>query len=297
MKYKIFQNSDLFKHTAESKFKPNAVISIIIFFCLWGGSLGLGRLIVTPLIKLLPNTTILWTSFALSLRKVLICGFQIAAFFMWVKFVEKRKIVTMGFIYNHRAREYFGGVLLGFGAIIIIALSLMFLGIVKVELNNLVPPNFLIGSLFIAVLGWVVQSASEEIAIRGWLIPVLGVRYNPIIAVLLTGAVFGTIHLFNSGATVLSFANLTLSGFFFALYAINSGNIWGVCGLHFGWNFAQGNIFGLNISGEQSTDASLFISKISGIDLLTGGGFRYRKQFYHYNIFILRCFVYQYKFI
>jgi len=90
---------------------------------------------------------------------------------------------------------------------------------------------------------------------------------------LLTGVVFGIIHLFNSCATVLSFINLTLSGFFFALYAINTGNIWVVCGLHLGWNFAQGNIYGLSISGEQGTNNSLFISKILGTDILTGGNF------------------------
>lgn len=79
--------------------------------------------------------------------------------------------------------------------------------------------------------------------------------------------------MFNSGATVLSFVNLTLSGFFFALYAIIAGNIWGVCGLHFGWNYALSGIFGLNVSGEQSTDCSLFLSHNIGMDFFTGGDF------------------------
>ena len=175
-----------------------------------------------------------WISFALSLRKVLICGIQIIVFFAWVKFVERRKIVTMGFISNHRARAYLSGTLIGFFSIAIIVLVLMLFGAVEIDFNNLFSVNLLISSLFVAVFGWMIQSASEEIAIRGWLIPMLGVRYNPLVAVLFTGGVFGIIHLFNNGATVLSFINLTLSGFFFALYAINAGNIWGVCGLHFG---------------------------------------------------------------
>lgn len=233
----------------------------------------MGRFIVIPLIELLPNNTTLWVSFNLSLRKVLICGIQIIVFFAWVRFVEKRKIISMGFICNHKIKEYFGGVFLGFCSIGIIILVLMILGAIKVDFNNLLPIDVLISSLFIAVFGWMVQSASEEIAIRGWLIPILGIRYHPLTAVLLTGGAFGIIHLFNNGATVLSFINLTLSGFFFALYAINAGNIWGVCGLHMGWNFAQGNIFGLSISGEQSIDNSLFTSTISGTDLLTGGDF------------------------
>lgn len=267
-----FQNSDLFKNVGESKFRPGLILTILIFFCLWGGSIVLGRFLVTPLIEILPRGT-LWSAFALSLRRVLVCGIQIITFFAWVKFVEKRRIITMGLICKHKTRAYLGSVFLGFCAITTITLVLMLVGAIEVKVSNLLSIDFLIGSLLIAVFGWMVQSASEEIAVRGWLIPTLGIRYNPLIAVLLTGGVFGVIHLFNSGATVLSFINLTLSGFFFALYAINAGNIWGVCGWHMGWNFAQGNIYGLSVSGGQSIDNSLFSSKAIGTDFLTGGDF------------------------
>jgi len=267
------QDSDLFKNAEESKYRPNAILGIVIFFCLWGGSLVLGRFMVIPLIEVLPNGTTFWGSFALSLRKVLVCGIQIIAFFAWVMFVEKRKIITMGFICKHKARAYFGGVFLGFCSITIIIFGLVIFDAIEVNFNNLFPINLLLSSLCIALFGWVIQSASEEIAIRGWLIPTLGIQYNPLAAVLLTGGVFGVMHLLGSGATVLSFINLTLSGFFFALYAINAGNIWGVCGLHLGWNLAQGSIYGLSISGEQSTNNSLFITSITGTNLLTGGDF------------------------
>jgi membrane protease YdiL (CAAX protease family) len=268
-----FQDSGLFKNAEESKFRPNAIISLIVFFCLWYGSLLLGRFIVIPLIDLLPNSTIVWSTFSLSLRKIFVCGFQIAVFFAWVKVVEKRKISTLGFASKHKVMNYWGGVLLGVVSISAIVFVSMIFGIIEVGFNGLSPTSLLVSSLSIAVFGWVIQSASEEITIRGWLIPTLGVRHNPLVAVLLTGGVFGILHLLNSGATVLSFVNLTLSGFFFALFAINAGNIWGVCGLHFGWNYALSNIFGLSVSGEQGISNSMFISKLSGADLLTGGDF------------------------
>ena len=269
----LFQESTLFKRAGESKFKPNAILSIAVFFCLWGGSLLLGRFVVIPLINLFPSNTIVWISFSLSLRKILICSFQVAAFFAWVKLVEKRKIATMGFVSKNKAIGYCGGVLLGVCSISAIVFVSIIFGIIEIGFNSFSQSNLLVNSLLIAVFGWLIQSASEEIAIRGWLIPTLRTRYNPLVAVLLTGGVFGIIHLFKSGATALSFINLTLSGFFFALYAINAGNIWGVCGLHFGWNYALSNIFGLSVSGEQRLAASLFISKYSGADWLTGGDF------------------------
>lgn len=267
------QDSGLFKSAKRHKHKPNAILSIIIFFCLWGGSLIVGRLVISPMIELLPKDTPLWVSFGLTFQKILICGFQILVFFAWVKLVEKRKIATMGFICKHKAKAYWGGFLFGFASISIITFILAAFGAIEIEFNYLFPTDILFSSLCIAVFGWGIQSASEEIAIRGWLIPTLGIRYNPLAAVLLTGGVFGILHLLGNGATILSFINLTLSGFFFAMYAINAGNIWGVCGLHLSWNLAQGNIFGLNISGEQSVSSSLFISNNTGADLLTGGNF------------------------
>lgn len=267
------QDSDLFKNAKDHERKPNALSSIIIFFCLWGGSLVLGRFIILPIIDLLPNDTPFLIPFALSLRKILICGFQILAFFAWVRFVEKRRIATLGFICKHKAKAYWGGFLFGLGSIFAITLVLVVIGAIAIDYNNLFTTDILLSSLCIAVFGWGIQSASEEIAIRGWLIPTLGVRYNPLAAVLLTGGVFGILHLLGNGATILSFINLTLSGFFFAMYAISAGNIWGVCGLHLSWNLAQGNIFGLNISGEPSANNSLFITNNTGADLLTGGDF------------------------
>lgn len=95
---------------------------------------------------------------------------------------------------------------------------------------------------------------------------------SPLCAILLTGGAFGVIHLFNTGSTLISFINLTLSGIFFALYAIKMGNIWGACGLHMGWNFAQGNIYGVSISGEHSIN-TVFACERIGNDILTGGDF------------------------
>ena len=270
---KWFYDSSLFKEGKDRRPRPNAVVSIMRFFCLWGGALALGRFIVTVLIGSMPDSGPIWISFALSLRKILICGIQILVFFAWVRFVEKRRIVTMGFLCGHRAKAYWSGFLLGIGSVTVILSLLAVLGAVEIDLNHSFPLSVLAATLCVAALGWMVQSASEEIAIRGWLIPTLGLRYPPWAAVLLTGATFGAIHLLGNGATMLSFLNLTLSGFFFALYAISAGDIWGVCGLHFGWNLSLGHLYGAIISGEGSVDSSLLITSSKGADFLTGGAF------------------------
>lgn len=266
------KHDELFGDGADGKAAPKAITTIIIFFALWGGSLLAGRILAAPLLRQMPIDTPLEIAIASSLRKILICGLQITVFIGWVIFAENRHTATMGFGGRNRILAYVGSAILGIGAISLIVLSLVLAGAVELRLTDALAVKDLTIPVIVAMLGWMVQSASEEIAIRGWLIPVLGKRYGPLRAVLITGGVFGTIHLFNDGATFLSFFNLTLSGFFFALYVLHAGNIWGACGLHMGWNFAQGNLYGTFISGERSAN-TIFTCRSTGSDLLTGGAF------------------------
>lgn len=266
------KRSVLFDGVSESCWVPNAALAMIIFFMLWGGSLFVGRVIAKPLVSLVPDDTLLQVAFATSLRRILVCGLQIAVFFAWVRLIEKRSVSTMGLGGTYKARTYIRSVLLGIGAIVLVMLILWILGAVQISLSNNLSIKSTLLPTIIALLGWAVQSASEEIAIRGWLVPVIGVRHGPVWAIILTGGVFGAIHLLNAGATLLSFINLTLSGILFALYAINAGNIWGACGLHMGWNFAQSNVFGVHTSGEISEN-TVFTSHATGSDWLTGGDF------------------------
>jgi hypothetical protein len=67
--------------------------------------------------------------------------------------------------------------------------------------------------------------------------------------------------------------NLFLFGLFAALYSLAEEGIWGICGLHAVWNWVQGNIFGLEVSGLRPPGGSLLILEERGPDLITGGAF------------------------
>jgi len=51
-----------------------------------------------------------------------------------------------------------------------------------------------------------------------------------------------------------------------------SGTLWLPIGIHWAWNFTQGNIFGFEVSGNDA-GASFLKSTVSGPDWLTGGAF------------------------
>ena len=74
---------------------------------------------------------------------------------------------------------------------------------------------------------------------------------------LANSALFALLHAANVGISWLAFLNLLLFGLFASVYMVRRGNIWGICAIHTMWNFAQGNIFGLQVSGMNPT-ASIF---------------------------------------
>jgi len=260
---------EMFKTLEHSRFLPNVFVTLFIFFTLWAGSFMLGRFVSTHILKGIVDENL-----NLLLRRIVTCGFQISIFFTWVRFIEKRKIFTIGFRHNKKLHKFLTGFFIGITAITIITIILFLLGTIQIEMNKSIDMNMnTYMGITLIMLGWLVQSASEEIGIRGWLIPLLGAKYSVSVAIFITSIVFGILHLFAPNVTMLSFINLILSGLFFALYAISEDCLWGVWGCHFGWNFALGNIYAFSVSGFSSIGFTIFKVKAIGSNILTGGSF------------------------
>jgi hypothetical protein len=77
----------------------------------------------------------------------------------------------------------------------------------------------------------------------------------------------------NPGATLISDVAIVVEAGLLlgAAYALTR-NLWLVIGIHAGWNFTEGSVFGVSVSGQPVT-ASLVHSVLKGPDLLTGGAF------------------------
>lgn len=264
------KKNTLFTNAHSKKIKYNIGFIIIAYFCLWLIGLFLGRLIYNGLIVALADKINGVQNYIQVIRKIVVCGVQISVFFIWVRFVEKRPVRTMGFAARRPVLSYIAGMVAGFLAILLITVLLVLLKVVHIKgVNASYSPL-----LFVLIaLSWMVQSSAEEIAIRGWLIPSLGNKSTPFTSIIITSIVFGILHLFTSGVTVLSFINLILSGALFALIAIYYNNIWGVLGLHFMWNLTLGNIFGFPVSGFYGYGESILLTETTSASFLTGGAF------------------------
>lgn len=116
------------------------------------------------------------------------------------------------------------------------------------------------------ITGW-----NEELLTRGYHLQNLRDGLNLPWAVLLSSDAFGIAHIFNPNASWIAAANITLTGIFFAFAWWRTQSLWLPIGLHIGWNFTLGVVFGFPVSGIDTY--RLASPTITGPQVWTGGAF------------------------
>ncbi len=189
----------------------------------------------------------------------------LAAYLLLVYAVERRRPAELAWrkVVPHGALGFFGGALL-----ISAVVGVMWLfGSYQVTGFNDDPPwvrQLLIGGLGAAV--------AEEIITRGVLFRVGEEGLGTWGALLLSAAVFGGGHLFNQGATVWSAAAIAVeAGLLLGMLFHVTRSLPLCMGLHMGWNFTQGAVWGIPVSGVN--ESGWLVSVRPGPDWLSGGVF------------------------
>jgi membrane protease YdiL (CAAX protease family) len=114
---------------------------------------------------------------------------------------------------------------------------------------------------------------TEELFFRGILFRYIEKAAGSWVALALTSALFGAAHLFNPGATWFSsFAIAVEAGILLGAVYMLTRHLWAAMGLHAAWNFTQGWIFGLPVSGGHG-GTGLLNGRLTGSEWLTGGAF------------------------
>jgi hypothetical protein len=116
-------------------------------------------------------------------------------------------------------------------------------------------------------------AVTEELLFRGILFRFVEGRIGTWGALMLSGLLFGAAHLPNPHASLWSALAIAVeAGGMLAAAYVATRNLWVPIGLHFGWNFAEGGIFGAGISGNSAPEG-LLRSAMSGPSALSGGEF------------------------
>ncbi len=134
----------------------------------------------------------------------------------------------------------------------------------------------LAGTVLIMAIA-VISGFVEELIFRGVLYRILQEWLGTWVALAISAVLFGAVHLGNPNASLIAGLAIALeAGVLLALAYQATGRLWLPIGLHLAWNFTQGGIFGVPVSGnnlEQLVGGGLLTSAWRGPDWLSGGSF------------------------
>lgn len=213
----------------------------------------------TPLIKEAINTAI----------SAIVVGLSA---FILLRFLDKRKFVSIGLMLNPQAWKELGwGLLIGF-LMLSTAVGLMWsLGYEEIKIS----PNGA-GYLFMGFLGnillYIAVGFNEEILFRGYVFQAFIEGTNKWIPLIILSVLFGFAHFFNPNFSWFGFVNIVLAGVLLSLAYIQTKSLWLPIGIHIAWNFTQGYVWGLPVSGT-TVVMPLTVSQETGPDFITGGTF------------------------
>ena len=116
-------------------------------------------------------------------------------------------------------------------------------------------------------------AVGEEVLFRGVVYKWIDKRWGMTVALIVSALIFGAIHIGNDNATWWSALAIAIeAGLLLGAAYKYFGTLWLPIGIHWAWNYTQGNIFGFAVSGNDAGN-TLFKMHPQGADILTGGAF------------------------
>ena len=189
----------------------------------------------------------------------------LATYILGSRLIERR--IPTELAANRALPEAAVGVVIGFALFAVVMAILLAVGVYH-------PAGWgsaggLVNGLFFAVLAGIM----EEILFRGLLFRLSSKIVGTWGALIFTSGLFGLAHMLNPGATIRSSVAIALEAgvLLGAAYAATQ-RLWLPIGLHAGWNFTEGSLFGMTLSGNTMA-TGLLRGSLSGPQILTGGAF------------------------
>ncbi len=166
------------------------------------------------------------------------------------------------------SRELSGGLIIGAGLMAIVTAFVWIMGHYRITGWG----DAGLGGLA-AMLGLAISSGvGEEILFRGVLFRLTEKLLGSWFALALSAGIFGFLHIGNANATWFSSLAIAVeAGILLGAIYMLTRRLWAAIGLHAAWNFVQGYVFGIPVSGHETP--SLVTNSITGSDWMTGGAF------------------------
>lgn len=202
---------------------------------------------------------------------------SLVVLWLWLRFKEVRPFSSLGFRGGDALRRFLTGLVIGAGLLTLSVLSLLVLGDYQTApgaAGGLSGGAALLPVLLVALV-WIVQSSTEETLMRGYLLQTGGLQLPGWVAILIPALIFSGLHFVTPGPKEpVAVVNIVIFALFASFIALRQGSLWMVCGAHVGWNWFQGNVFGVPVSGNVYTTALFPMGPAADAShLLSGGAF------------------------
>jgi uncharacterized protein len=199
-----------------------------------------------------------------------------AALYLASRVFDHRRMRDYGF---HFSRRWWTD--LGFGLVLG---ALLLFGVLAVELAMgwvtvtdtfaQSPGQPFVATILVGVVAVAAVAFGEEASYRGYPIKNLAegvarARWGMVIAVVIPAVFFGLAHSTNPNATWLTTFNIVIFGLLFGTGYVLTGELALPIGLHFGWDFVQGFVFGV-VAEEKQYGSVLVLADDPSATLWTG---------------------------
>ncbi|MBN2386664.1 MAG: CPBP family intramembrane metalloprotease [Anaerolineales bacterium] len=194
--------------------------------------------------------------------------------FLARRFLDRRSFASLGFKLDWRAPL---DILVGTGIAFVMmgSLSLVMRQMGWISFEGFAwqseTPLAVLGGLLLALIIFILTGWNEELLFRGYQLQTLASGLNLFWGLTISSVIFGMLHLTNPHASWVSASGVILAGLFLAIGYLRTGQLWLSIGLHIGWNFFEGPIFGFPVSGLETS--GLLLVRLTGPELWTGGLF------------------------
>ena len=288
-----YQNNRMLAQARTARFQPNLVIQILVFLLVFFVGNAISTVIgIVPMIMgifsdpqllsaiasgdsaatasatnaavtaLMEKPWVMLISLIITVATTLSC-------ILYCCKIEKRSLASMGFRKQGWLVRYLKGYAIGTAMLLLCALILWLMGDLDFAFVENIPVFYVLAFF----VGFVIQGMSEEVLLRGYFMVSISNRNHMAVAVGVSSVVFALLHLGNPGIDILALVNLALFGVFMAVYVLRTDDLWGACAIHSAWNFAQGNLVGISVSGMTQLPTVAIMRPLGEQDLFHGGDF------------------------
>jgi CAAX protease family protein len=213
------------------------------------------------------NGSLLWSQI---LNFIIITG----SVYVARRWLDKRSFESLGLkLDKHTLLDILAGIGITFVQMGFIYILMLALGWLTFEgfAWQFDPISVVIGGVVTFFIAFIIVGWNEELLSRGYHLQTIASGLNLFWGVVISSAVFGILHLGNPNATWVSAAGIFFAGIYLAYAYIRTRQLWLSIGLHIGWNFFEGVVFGFPVSGLDIY--ALTRIKVHGPEMWTGGAF------------------------